>query len=466
MRLTKPQQGTIGTTPSVGRRKSMGKRLVTCFASALLVMTLLSCTSIPKQETTASTGTQPLWKAEDTRNKIIVLSDLHIGFKDEYAEIQENRAYLIEFMQRAAMTSDIREIVLNGDIFDEWFLPLSFVETDRADFYRKNIENNKDVVDAFIQVMDAGINLVYVVGNHDMSVHTQYIKEAIPGMKVCSEPLGVGMYRTGDRNEIVIEHGHRYDVFSAPDTISNAHLTNGPTMLPPGYFYARFAADWVLKGKPGYNAILPVITTVPDRVTNPDQFGAYAYYRTLEAVFKNITPTEGFSDKLLDLRIDGYNDTYSIQDLYPVINEQGEISAPVLYPNYQRTWEERQKANGVKVHSSFAAASLGALDSTYFESQARAQFGVDQAESKTSVVLFGHTHIPVYYDYGNGHSYVNTGTWIDHNTNYKEPDGSLLSRTFAVVTTGPSSTAVDIYQYKADGTLRDLKNQLLADHEK
>nr|WP_321297355.1 metallophosphoesterase [uncultured Sphaerochaeta sp.] len=444
----------------------MIKRTITYVAIALLVMTFVGCTTFSKQDSTAMTGVQPLWEAGSTRDKIIVLSDLHTGFEDAYAEILENRPYLIEFLQRIAVTSDVREVVLNGDILDEWFLPLSFVEIDRGEFYRKNIENNKDLIAAFNEVMDAGITLVYVVGNHDMSVNVQYIEEAIPGMIVCAQQLGVGLYRTGDCNEIVIEHGHRYDVFSAPDTISNAHLTNGPTMFPPGYFYARFAADWVLKNKPPYKADLPVIEVVPDRVNDPNQFGAYAYYRTMATVFKNITPTEGIGDKLLDMRIDGYNDTYSIQDLYPVRNEQGEISAPVLFPNYQRTWDARQEANGVRVKSSFAVAALGALDSRYFESQARAQFEVDNTQSDTSVVIFGHTHIPMFFDYGNGHSYVNTGTWIDHNTNYKEKDGSLLSRTFAVVTTGPSSTTLDIYQYQKDGSLRDLKSQLLADHEK
>ncbi len=444
----------------------MAKRILSFFSVALLIMTIVGCTSLSKQETGASQSAQPLWDAGDTRDKIIVLSDIHTGFEDAYAEILMNRPYLIEFLQRISVTDDVREVVLNGDIFDEWFLPLSFVETDRGDFYRKNIENNKDITAAFQAVMDAGISLVYVVGNHDMSVNLQYIEEAIPGMVVCSQHLGVGLYRTGDRNEIVIEHGHRYDVFSAPDTITNAHLTDSPTMFPPGYFYARFAADWVLKGRPTYMAKPPVIETVPDRVNDPDQFGAYAYYRTMESVFKKIIPTDGFEDKLLDMRIDGYNDTYSVHDLYPVRTGEGEISAPVLFPNYQRTWEERQKANGVNVLSSFAVASLGALDSTYFESQARAQFEVDKPQSDTSVVIFGHTHVPLFYDYGNGHYYVNTGTWIDHNTNYKEKDGSLLSRTFAVVTTGPSSTAVDIYAYQEDGSLRDIKSQLLADHEK
>jgi UDP-2,3-diacylglucosamine pyrophosphatase LpxH len=454
------------TTPSIGRRKSVAKRILSYFSIALLVMTFISCSSLSKQDTAILDGVEPLWDAGDTRDKIIVLSDIHTGFEDAYAEILENRPLLIEFLQRVTVTSDVREVVLNGDILDEWFLPLSFIETDRGDFYRKNIENNMDIIAALLDVMDAGINLVYVVGNHDMSVNIKYIEEAIPGMKVCSQHLGVGLYRTGDRNEIVIEHGHRYDVFSAPDTITNAHLTDSPTMFPPGYFYARFAADWVLNEKPPYKADLPVIKTVPDRMNDPDQFGAYAYYRTMATVFKNITPTDGIGDKLLEMHIDGYNDTYSIQDLFPVRNKQGEISAPVLFPNYQRTWEDRQKANGVKVLSSFAVASLGALDSNYFESQARAQFELDNAQSDTSIVLFGHTHVPYFFDYGNDHYYVNTGTWIDHNLNYKEEDGNLLSRTFAVVTTGPSSTAVDIYEYQKDGRLRDLKSQLLADHEK
>lgn len=444
----------------------MTKRIFSFFSAALLLMAFVGCSSLSTQERTASPSAEPLWVAGDTRDKIIVLSDIHTGFEDAYAEILQNRPYLIEFLQRISVTMDVREVVLNGDILDEWFLPLSFIETDRGDFYRKNIENNKDITDAFKAVMDAGIKLVYVVGNHDMSVDLQYIEEAIPGMIVCSQHLGVGLYRTGDRNEIVIEHGHRYDVFSAPDTITNAHLTNGPTMFPPGYFYARFAADWVLDGKPTYMAKPPVIESVPDRVNDPDQFGAYAYYRTMESVFRKIIPTDGFRDKLLDMRIDGYNDTYSIQDLYPIRNEQGEITAPVLFPNYQRTWEDRQKANGVKVFSSFAVASLGALDDRYFESQARAQFEVDNAQSDTSVVIFGHTHVPFFFDYGHDHYYVNTGTWIDHNTNYMQKDGSLLSRTFAVVTTGPSSTAVDVYEYQVDGALRDLKSQLLADHEK
>ena len=109
----------------------MIKRKVLYFAVVLLAITITGCTTLSKQDTVESTVAQPLWDAGSTRDKIIVLSDLHTGFEDAYAEILENRPYLIEFLQRTAVTQDVREVVLNGDILDEWFLPLSFVEIDR-----------------------------------------------------------------------------------------------------------------------------------------------------------------------------------------------------------------------------------------------------------------------------------------------------------------------------------------------
>ena len=436
----------------------MKKGGISIVAILLATTLLMGCVTAHKQEGTR----EPLWEAGTERTKIVVLSDIHLGVDDAYAEIVENKPYLIEFLNRIATTTDIREVVLNGDVLDEWYLPLSYVETDRDAFYRKVIDNNAEVIKAFGQIMDSGIKVVYVVGNHDMSVEGAFIEKVIEGISVCSDRLGLGLYRTGDCNEIAIEHGHRYDVFSAPDTITNAHFVAGDTMFPPGYFYARYAADWVIKNKPSFRAELPEITTVPDRATDPDQFAAYAYYKVLATEFNRITLGNAFDEKLFDIRIDGYDDTYSVQDMFPVLNEKGEISAQVLYPNYQRTWEARQAANGVKVQASFAEATLGSLSSTYLESQARAQFALDKPESDTSVVLFGHSHIPELHAYGNGRFYANTGTWIDHNTNFQDTDGSPLSRTFAVITTNDTDI-VELYQYCTDGTLRDMQH-LRVDH--
>lgn len=439
------------------------KRLIPFALLALVILALTGCTSTASTHQGHPMAPQPLWTASD-RDTIIVLSDLHLGIDDAYAEIAENHPYLVEFLRRVAVTADVREVVLGGDVLDEWFLPLSYDETDRRAFYRQVLVNNSDVVAACNEIIASGIKLVYVVGNHDMSVIGQLIEDAMPGIVIASGPPGLGLYRTGARNEIVIEHGHRYDAFSAPDTITNATLVDGPTMLPPGYFYARFAADWVLKGKPAYVSALPMISRAPNPLEDPDQGGAYAYYRTLDAVFKPIVADDSFTTKLLNMHIDGYHGSYSVADLFPVLTEDGEITAPLLYRHYQRTWQQRQIDNGVTNPSSFIASALGAIDSRYFEQQARIQYQVDEQSSDTAVVVFGHTHTPDLHDYGYGHYYVNSGTWIADNTNYKEKDGSLLSRTFVVVTTAPVSE-VEVYQYRPDGSLRLINELLQADHQ-
>lgn len=89
----------------------MAKRILSCFSVALLVMIFVSCSSLSKKDNVALDGVKSLWVAGDTRDKIIVLSDIHTGFEDAYAEILENRPYLIEFLQRITVTSDVREVV-------------------------------------------------------------------------------------------------------------------------------------------------------------------------------------------------------------------------------------------------------------------------------------------------------------------------------------------------------------------
>ena len=430
----------------------MNTRRIGITAIILLAFILSSCVTAARPQGSVT----PLWEAGPIRNKIVVCSDLHVGVDDAYAETVENRRYLVDFFDRIAVTTDVRELVINGDFLDEWYLPLSYIETDRAAFYRANIDNNQEVMDALKRVMAAGITLVYVVGNHDMSVDQKMVETALDGIIVPSDRLGLGLYRTGDRNEIVIEHGHRYDVYSAPDTITNAAITTGDTMFPPGYFYARYAADWVIGGKPSFPPDIPIITEVPDKTKNLDQYFAYTYYRILATEFGRLTLGNAFGDKIFDIRVDGYNGTYSVEDMFPVINAQGEITAPLLFPHYQRSWDERQKANGVRVPANFGEATLGALGGTYYEAQARLQFGVDDLDGDTDVVVFGHTHIPDFHEYGDGHYYVNSGTWIDHNVNFKEEDGSYLARTFVVITT-VERDEVEMYQYRSDGTLRDVR---------
>lgn len=282
-----------------------------------------------------------------------------------------------------------------------------------------------------------------------MTLEADVLQEAIPKLIQARDATGLGRYQTGDRNEIVIEHGHRYDVFSAPDTVTNKELCgNQDTILPAGYIYARYAATWVLEGRPSVKKDLPVITDVPDK-SDTDQYGAYLYYALLKNISERMTPNEDLNEKIFDLHISGFNDVYTYLDFYPAKQSDGTISAPVLYKNIQRTWEERQKINGVKVPVSFIEALAGANDWSYYVKQAKEQY-LDNPDEKVDVVVFGHTHVPEYHDMSDGKYFLNDGTWIDHNTDYPQ-----ATRTFAVITTADKDTA-SLYQYGEDGSVVDI----------
>ncbi|MBZ8142684.1 metallophosphoesterase [Rubrivivax gelatinosus] len=427
--------------------KTLGAGAGTCIAT----LNLAGCWDSGSDPTSDAA---PLWAAGATRNKIVVISDLHLGIEDRYTENLHNRPLLIKFLQSLQNTTDVRELVIAGDFLDEWFLPVDYpAHSDQTRFYQDVIANNQSVIRELNYVIASGIKLVYVPGNHDLTLEAKVLQDAIPLLVQVRDVKGLGAYYTGDRNEIVIEHGHRYDLFSAPDTVSNAALCgNDDTILPAGYFYARYAATWVLEGRPSVPKNLPTVTTIPDP-SDIDQYGAYLYHSVLRGISMRMTPYESVDAKIFDMRICGFNDAYSYLDFYPAQQADGTITAPVLFRNIQRTWAERQALNQVKVPSSFITAIAGASDFEIFFTQAKAQYLENPAEN-VDVVIFGHTHVPSYRALANGKVYLNSGTWIDDNVDY--PDAE---RTFAVVTTGASANTA-VFSFVAEGTVTDISDRL------
>ncbi|MFA6850664.1 MAG: metallophosphoesterase family protein [Selenomonadaceae bacterium] len=393
---------------------------------------------------------QPLWKANNYKNKIVVVSDLHFGIDDSFAEDVDNRKLFVEFLQKLQQTSDVRELVIAGDFLDEWFLPLNYGPiTDLSDFFIQVALHNQIVMNELNNVMKAGIKLVYVIGNHDMTMATGILSSLLPGIVEMHDAKGLGRYITGDRNEIVIEHCHRYDPYSAPDTVSNRELCNSDaTMYPPGYFYARIGTSWVVDGRPKIKNNYPVLTNVPT-ATNTDQRGAYAYAKTLESLFSKIIGNHGFDEKVFRLQTCGFHDSYSLNDMRPIEQADGTISAPVLFRNFQRSWDKRQELNGIEVKIPFLEANASAVRTKdYFYDCARKQY-LDRRDISYDVVVFGHTHIPDLQQDGKK-LYVNSGTWVDTNASYP-----AATRTFAVVETGTTDNA-SLYEYRKDGSLADL----------
>ncbi len=402
----------------------------------------------------APSSSTPLWAAADAKkDKVLVVSDIHLGILDKYSENLKNRAVFIEFLKRVENTADVGELVIAGDFLDEWYLPLTYpAYEDSGKFYWQIVRNNQAVFDELNALMARGIKLTYVPGNHDMTLEADILARALPGINQARDACGMGRHYTGARNEIVVEHGHRYDVYSAPDSVSNKDITgDAPSILPPGYFYARIAASWVLQGKPMIKKDYPEINKAPNPATDPDQYGAYLYYRIWSGEMNRITPYERFEDRVVDIKFNGYNGKYSLKDVFPVAQADGTISAPTLFKNYQRAWDKIQDNNLVAVKTSFAESVAGALDSEYFFKQAKRQY-LENANQKVDVVVFGHTHNPSLRKLPNveGKYYVNSGAWIDENTYHP------AASTFVVVTSGDETDIAELYEYYRDGTITKL----------
>ena len=304
---------------------------------------------------------------------------------------------------------------------------------------------------AFEKIIQSGVKVSYVPGNHDILLDEETLAKIIPGIFQARDVDGLGTYRAGARSEIIIEHSHRYDSFCSPDTLSNKEITGDfPSFLPPGYFFTRIAATSNAEGKSASVKDLPQIEAPSEE--NIDQFDAYTYYKMWMWTMTNFPIKAGLDEKVIYCGVNGYNESFSQSDLVPTVQNDGTISA-ILYANAQRRWDEVQEINGVAVKNPYALATVGAVDHKFFDAQAVKQyFDIDPT---IDVVVFGHSHVPVINRYQNGYDnekiYANSGTWIDNNL-------IGLDRCFVVIESGEQSTDVRLMQYNEDGSISNTES--------
>ncbi|MBC3796049.1 metallophosphoesterase [Acetobacterium tundrae] len=390
------------------------------------------------------------------RTQIVVISDIHLGIDDRYTETLANRQPLVDYLNQVKASPNVKELVIAGDFLDFWMLPMDYMMPDsQSAFYDAVAANNQTVVDAINAIIQSGeIKVTYIPGNHDLLATDADIARIFPGINQARDSMqGLGSYVTGTNSEIVIEHGHRYDLYSAPDPISNREITqNGTSILPPAYFYARIGSSAVAEGYP------KTTNTFPDlKVDKNDanQLNIYRYAQVWKALLSAIPIKESYADPVIKTNVDGYTQTYAVDDLLPHQNDDGTL-AMNLYKDIQNTWDERQTINGVKVNIPVADAVAKSADSAFIDSQAQAQ--IFDTDPTKRIVVFGHTHhariAPMTNPAGQKTIYANSGTWIDHAP--RNP-----SMTFVVISPQKADSAIEIvnlYQYAKDQTITQWAN--------
>ncbi len=420
------------------------KVLVSISAAGLLLTGLSGC---------QGEAIKPLWteaKAEQTKTSVVI-SDLHLGVDNAFAEDSANVPYLVEFVKRAKVTANLDELVIAGDLFDGWFAPFSYGPIhDYMEYYQKVAKNNQEFVDAINSIIKEGkIKVVYVPGNHDVDFSSEIVESIFPGITQARDSAGVGTYRTGMRQEVAIEHGHRYNAFCAPDRLTDANLRQNKVLFGLGYFFTRLAATSLTTGHNPREYEFPAFQK--PEVTNDEIDAAEALYTVWSKASQSIgVPGMGFEDKVIPCGLAGYDDYYSMADLVPLYRNGGLTNT--LFKDLSVNWNLIQTINRVNTLQDFItaigeAADLGATDDKAVDDY----FNVDKS---IDVVIFGHTHVPTLSTIEKNSVnkiYANSGTWIDNNG-----DSEKQSRDFVKIVSTATSDQVEVFTYNVDGTFANI----------
>jgi len=411
----------------------------TTMKKSLIPLILLSFVAI----SSCSNNDKPEKKEPKT---YIIISDIHLGdqrsIDDGYGWNLARKDTMIAFLDYLIKDDTWDELVIAGDMFDEWVAPvdyLTFADEDgklltERQFFQAIVEANKEIFDKFREVKNAGHKLVYVIGNHDMQVTAEDFEAVLPGLFDQARTPGVeGMGEYQPEKELFIEHGHRYDIFNAPYKGKDGVDNISGSILPPGFFISK------LNIGRSYN--LPVTKGL-------DEFSSESLY---DLFWTGASIILG-ADSVVTMT-DGMTRTYAY-------NEFAYTTSPLFkdiasYEGENYGWNKRCAYNkAFYVPDIFTSMIAGAI---YDFCDKMGLHVLSETEMKPHILVWGHSHSPKFISLNDSEKgkviYINTGCWIDA----KKAKGEVCTSTFAVVTRKSDNTydaSLRRFDLETDGTPR------------
>jgi len=381
-------------------------------------------------------------QADNQRNSIACISDIHMGearaVSGNYCWFGQNADALEDFLDFVISGNQVRELVILGDLFDEWLIPYSISPFDSS-------QNVSDTREYFISVANAPVNLpiikklkeialhqdirlVYVPGNHDMLSTNEILDEIIPNAHWAGDVEGLGKY--SPVGNIIMEHGHRYDFFNCPQP-----LVNPGHMLPPGFFISRLYAQGLMDRNQ------QLLRGANDIGSSFEFIAAWEVAMLYTLLHLDMEVPDMNAENILMGGIDGYTNPFSFngaQDMYSA--------------NIEDNWDATQTQNEVPAHMDCCLTTIWNGHSDLFIA-AQEQYLEQPPSPKTyKIVAFGHTHDPLVEVYPSGSDYtgiyINSGSWIDAD------QSSYPVRTYLIINpaewTGSDLDVASLYQYNLD----------------
>lgn len=342
------------------------------------------------------------------RSKRIFISDIHMGDATSmtgahpYCWFNKNIPKLAGFLDLQLKAGDVKEVVILGDLFDEWVIPCGAAPLTSFAAICANPANEPVVTKLRELAANPDIKLSYVPGNHDMGMNCDgigttkaFLENQFPGMRYfCNNDLPLGSYTVGT---IAAEHGDRYCLFNAPDA-----WTAQDTFIPMGYFISRMVAHKVATtGKAeDYRVIV-------EKFINKLIKHAHLTTNLLLAIAADagLTPESRFNL----VGVPGFdNETTTLDDIVK------------RFSSLARKWENSPGNIALPAAIISDAGNLSlAASLAYFS----------QMHSNTNIVIFGHTHTAAMdkrlsreanteagereEDIPCSRIYANSGSWVD-----------------------------------------------------
>lgn len=383
-------------------------------------------------------------KTSSERKLIACISDIHMGQQKAvdsgYCWFSDNKEALEQFLDMVIEKPVFKELIIMGDLFDEWMIPYSISPFDSAygvtntrEYFESvaNAESNSLIFDKLKAIaLNPDILLTYFPGNHDMKLTEEIFKSIIPGSQWVSDAVGLGRYSPAD--EILLDHGHRYDFFNCPHPLVNAgHI------LPPGFFVTRlYAQGYMTQGPPNKSSLQTKSSIEFDIAWDITLHELDHKYFSMNTDYNAVDILMG--------GVDNYTDPFSFNGAKDMFSK-----------NIEDNWDKTQSQNKVPVLLKVYEALEAGISLHNLYTVAIKEYMQESSPVQYKIVAFGHTHKAAMevYPKGSGFKsiYANSGTWINDACTNSHP-----SRTFLTIYPGDWSTSeldiVTLYQFNYNST--------------
>jgi len=322
------------------------------------------------------------------RTKRVYISDVHMSVKKKPKEGQHDYTWLTPaeakafaaFLEYLSTSEDVKEVILLGDIMDDWVFPVDTVPATFDDIIKAT--RNREIV-RYLKALASHkeIKLIYMPGNHDMTIKGEILNKHFKGIVFGGSAWNKSTYRT---SRLLAEHGSAHAMFNAPDPVNDPRRR-----LPLGYFISRVAAT---KAARTGNAKRHFWTYFDDFL---EMLGPQ---RVPESVFEAILEEAGLPE---DVEI----------EMPPLGGKGDKVMASDIKQRYADLYDQWQAHYGPGMAFKALMAEIGYLGDL-----------ADNLCKKgdTNIVIFGHSHdseIDKDSWFVDDRIYANCGTWSDSDEN-------------------------------------------------